>query len=133
VVPVEVMRDLYHAIAERIRKKTKDGKVTLYVNDPDLRPARDKGSKSGWSLRRTKLFFVEGADGQFAGPYGPDGLKVFLRKALEEGGRAQDVKVYVVMTTHRALKIIQNSPLAHEVAPAEEEGDDNGGAGADLF
>lgn len=129
VVPVETMRDLYHSVAALIRKRTQGGTDTLYVNDPDLRPAR---ARTGWSLRRAKLFFVEGSDGQFAGPYGPDGLKVFLRNALDSGAPAVNVRVYVVTTTHRALKIIQNSQLAHGVRSEEPEGDD-GVAGADLF
>jgi hypothetical protein len=90
-------------VGARIKERTTKGKTQLYVTDP-----------GGYdSTKRTKFFFVEGANKEIAGPFGPMGLKIFLHGTMSGPGRLQDLRVYIVGTTHRALTVIQNSPFAH--------------------
>jgi len=111
-VPADVLARLYRAVATRIQEK--GGK--LYVTDPSEYDA----------TRRAKLFFVDGDDG-IAGPFGQLGLKVFLGSHFGED-HADNIHVYVVTTTHRALARIRESPYAKE---QDDPGDLDGSA--DLF
>ena len=96
VVPRDVLEMLYRAVAIRIKER--DGK--LYVTDPSEYDA----------TRRSKFFFVDGGT-SIAGPFGQRGLKVFLGANFGDDF-TENVRVYVVTTTHRALSIIRKSPFA---------------------
>jgi len=111
-VPTDVLEVLYRQVAVRTQEKA--GK--LYVTDPSEYDA----------TRRSKLFFVDGDDG-IAGPFGQLGLKVFLGTHFGED-HTEDVRIYVVATTPRALATIRDSPFARE----PDEPDDLDGS-ADLF
>ena len=95
VVALPVLEAIYSSVAARIKEK--DGE--LYVTDPSDYDA----------AHRSKLFFVDAGD-SVAGPFGPTGLKVFLRSQFGES--PSNVTVYVVRTTHRALSVIRQSPFA---------------------
>ena len=100
VASEEVMRVIYSGVGPLIREKTtKDGRTRYYLYDP-------QAFMTGRPIRRNKLYFVEGAEGDIAGPFGPEGLKVFFGQV----GR-DDQRIYVVSTTHRSLSIIRNSPF----------------------
>jgi len=112
VVPLPLLETIYSAIAPRIKEK--GGR--LYVVDP-----------SGYDpTHRTKLFFVDDGGDSVAGPFGPTGLKVFLRSEFKDS--SDNVGVYVVSTTHKSLALIRSSPLT---APREEAFDLE--AATDLF
>lgn len=112
VVPADVLGRIYKAIADRVKEK--GGK--LYVTDPSEYDA----------TRRSKLFFVDGDDG-IAGPFGRLGLKVFLGSHFGQD-HTDNIYVYIVATTPRALSLIRLSPFASE---SEDAGDLDGPA--DLF
>jgi hypothetical protein len=98
VIPEVLLYAIYSEIAGRIRAKVEYGKTVYYVLDP-----------SGYSATsRNKLFFVGGDGTELAGPFGLDGLKVFLKTRLD-GDRE---RVYVVNTTSRALSMIRHSPYS---------------------
>jgi hypothetical protein len=102
-VPADVLATLYREVVVRI-KELKDGK--LYVTDPSEYDG----------TRRSKFFFVD-AHGGIAGPFGQRGLKVFL--GTEFGSTlVEDVNIYVVTTTSRALAVIRESPFARDPEPA---------------
>lgn len=111
-VPRDVLGVLYREVTARIKEK--DGK--LYVTDPSEYDA----------TRRTKLFFVDGGDG-IAGPFGQLGLKVFLGSNFGEM-HPDNVRIYIVATSHRALRLIRNSPHARppDIGPDPD-------SSADLF
>ena len=111
-VPADVLARLYKAVADRVQEKS--GK--LYVTDPSEYDA----------TRRSKLFFVDGGDA-IAGPFGQLGLKVFLGATFGQD-HTDNIRVYVVTSTHRALALIRESPYARE---REEVADLDGSA--DLF
>lgn len=112
IVPEDVLEHLYREVARRVQEK--GGK--LYVTDPSEYDA----------TRRSKLFFVDGSGG-IAGPFGQNGLKVFLGTYFGEDS-TDNVRVYVVTTTHRALGLIRASPYAREPEEARDLDDP-----ADLF
>jgi len=119
IVAEETLRVVYSGIGPLIRsKQTKDGRTRYYLYDP-------QAFMTGRPIRRNKLYFVEGDEGSIAGPFGPEGLKVFFGQV----GR-DDQRIYVVSTTHRSLSIIRNSPLQHSTTEALDavEGD-----GEDLY
>lgn len=111
-VPSDVLATLYREVATRIKEK--NGK--LYVTDPSEYD----------STRRSKFFFVDAGDG-IAGPFGQLGLKVFLGSQFGES-ITDSPYIYVVATTHRALKRIRESPYAREPEP-----DANGNGSVDMF
>lgn len=118
VVPERVMTMAYVGVGVLIReKRTKANRLRYYLYDP-------QAFATGRPIRRNKLYFVEGDEGHFAGPFGPEGLKVFFGTV----GR-DDQTIYVVSTTHRSLSIIKKSPL-HS---APEESIDDPGGEEDLF
>jgi len=100
IVPEDVMRTLYSAVARRT--KCHGGK--LYVRDPH--PHKN--------MVRKQLYFVDGGDG-IAGPFGPEGLESFLHDTSPDGMAA--IEVYAVITTPRALRRILKSPYS-EAVPA---------------
>lgn len=116
VVPDHVLATVYSGVGSLIReKRTKDNRTRYYLLDP-------QAFATGRPIRRNKLYFVEGDVGNIAGPFGPEGLKVFFGKV----GR-DDQRIYVVSTTHRSLSTIRNSPLhqAPEESLEEEVGEDD--------
>ena len=98
VVPEDVLRTLYGAVAERV----KGSGDKLYVRDPH--PHKNKVRK--------RLYFVDGGDG-IAGPFGPEGLESFLYDTSPDG--TAPIGVYAVSTTSRALRRILESPYAARV------------------
>lgn len=101
VVPTGVLEAMYSAIIPRIKEK----EGTLYVTSPN----KYDGTK------RSKLYFVNMGD-KVMGPYGERGLKVFL--GVHFGDQyTENIPIYIVNTTHRALQIIKNSPFGN---PPEE-------------
>lgn len=96
IVPVYILESIYRAVATRTKFDHK--KQQWYVTDPSEYDA----------TRRKKLFFVDGGDA-LAGPFGPLGLTVFLRSNFKE--TSQNTRIYTVITTHRALDRIRNSPF----------------------
>ena len=113
-VPEAMLAHVYREVASRTKTDQRTGK--LYVTDPSEYDA----------TRRAKVFFVDGDDA-IAGPFGQNGLKVFLGSSFGPD-HIENVCVLVVATTHRALRLIRESPYAQ--APAE--GADSDGE-ADLF
>lgn len=113
-VPTPTLAHVYREVAKRVKTDQRTGK--LYVTDPSEYD----------STRRAKLFFVDG-DSAIAGPFGQNGLKVFLGSSFGPD-HVENVRVLVVATTHRALKLIRESPYARPPAG----GLDNDGS-ADLF
>jgi hypothetical protein len=98
IVPEPVLYGIYSEVAFRIKSKSEEGKVTYYVLDPS----------EHFAVVRNKLFFIGGDGTELAGPFGYEGLKVFLQTRLENTRE----RIYVVTTTSRALSIIKNSPYA---------------------
>lgn len=113
-VPEATLAHLYREVAKRIKTDKRTGK--LYVTDPSEYD----------STRRAKLFFVDG-DSAIAGPFGQNGLKVFIGSSFGPD-HIENVRVLVVATTHRALALIRESPYARPPA----EGMDSDGS-SDLF
>lgn len=103
VVPRRVLEFVYREVALRIKDKA----GRYYVTDPSIYDTNV----------RTKLFFVDGADG-IAGPFGQIGLKVFLGASLG-AIKAESIQVYVVSTMHRSLCVIKRSPFAKSSDDAE--------------
>lgn len=113
-VPEPLLRLLYSEVAKRIKEKVQDGQPRYYTTDPSRHEA----------TVRNKFFFVAAGDGDdnVAGPFGQNGLKVFLEGHFPSDD-SQAIRVFVVTTTHRALSVIRQSPYAQ--AP-EEKGEDYG-------
>ena len=115
VVPEDVLQIIYSTISTRIKEK--DGH--LYVTDPSNYDAS----------RRSKLFYVD-ADQGIAGPFGPSGLKVFLRDISFAVKNPESMRIYIVTTTDRALRIIRQSPFSRN---SEQLNNDTELDNEDLF
>jgi|WetSurMetagenome_2_1015567.scaffolds.fasta_scaffold03229_3 hypothetical protein len=101
IVPETILFSIYSDVASRIKSKVEDGKVVYYVLDPS----------ENFATVRNKLFFIGGDGAELAGPFGYEGLKVFLKTRLENTRE----RIYIVNTTSRALSMIRNSPFATNV------------------
>jgi hypothetical protein len=119
VVPEGLLRRLYIDVAKHIRSEEIDGVLSYYAIDPSPYDAS----------RRQKLYFVEGSEEGLAGPYGPTQLKVFLG-THDLGAEDQRVRIYVVLTTHSALHLIQSSSALEDYKP---EALPTAPTGEDLF
>lgn len=117
-VPVSLIEHVYREVHRRVKIKTVAGKSCRYVTDPNPHNP----------TVRLKYFFVGSADDEVAGPFGFDGLKVFLEASLGGTGY-QSVRVYIVSTTTRALAIICDSPFVRDAENRPPEPDPE----ADLF
>jgi len=98
VVPEPILFAIYGEVAARIKAKIENEKTVYYVLDPS----------ETFAVVRNKLFFIGGDGSELAGPFGYEGLKVFLQTRLENTRE----RIYIVSTTSRALAVIKNSPYA---------------------
>lgn len=98
VVPLDTLKILYSRVAAMVRE---DAKGRLYVVD----------LKSYNPAKRGKLFFIDGGNNGIAGPFGHLEAKVFLSEQFGEE-ITENICIYIVVTNHKALTIICESPFA---------------------
>lgn len=117
VASEELLTEIYEAILRRAKDRTdKAGKWVLYTRcSTALAGDRHKGAPQ-------KVYFVE-VDG-LAGPFCLRCLKNFMAKWEQPDGSQLDVRVYVVNTTHEALKKLFNSGINVKDSVDLEEDED---------
>ena len=101
-----LLTEIYEAILRRTKDRTdKAGKWQLYTKCSEALVGPDNRHKGA----PAQVYFVE-VDG-LAGPFCRKCRKNFLAKWEQPDGSQQNVRVYVVNTTHNALKRLFNSKI----------------------
>ena len=99
----DFLTNLYGALLSRVKDDTTDGEWTLYVRCKEALVG-DRHRK-----RLAKVYFAD--IGGLVGPYCQPCVKDFLRKWERMDGSQDDVKIYVVNTSHGALRRVLHSKI----------------------